>query len=165
MIRDMVIKTLYELMLPESADEKRAYAELIIRELDALRERAEKSEAMVEQMAKEIKEQSTTIDVLIKKHSNVQFVNKKLQEKIKRQAERITQLEALYREEIKTKKQDALRERAERAEAMVELMIEAGNRLCELAEELDDLVDEFRAYPDLFSWRALVAEWKERKDE
>ena len=163
MIRDMVIKTLYELMLPESADEKRAYAELIIRELDALLERAEKSEAMVEQMAKEIKEQSTTIDVLIKKHSNVQFVNKKLQEKIKRQAERITQLEALYREEIKTKKQDALRERAEKAEAMVERMIEAGNRLCELAEELDDLVDEFRAYPDLFSWRALVAEWKERK--
>ena len=91
MIRDMVIKTLYELMLPESADEKRAYAELIIRELDALLERAEKSEAMVERM------------------------------------------------------------------------IEAGNRLCELAEELDDLVDEFRAYPDLFSWRALVAEWKERK--
>lgn len=126
-------------------------------------ERAEKAEAMVEQMAKEIKEQSTTIDVLIKKHSNVQFVNKKLQEKIKRQAERITQLEALYREEIKTKKQDALRERAEKAEAMVERMIEAGNRLCELAEELDDLVDEFRAYPDLFSWRALVAEWKERK--
>jgi len=126
-------------------------------------ERAEKAEAMVEQMAKEIKEQSTTIDVLIKKHSNVQFVNKKLQEKIKRQAERITQLEALYREEIKTKKQEALRERAKKAEAMVERMIEAGNRLCELAEELDDLVDEFRAYPDLFSWRALVAEWKERE--
>jgi len=50
MIRDMVIKSLYELMLPESADEKRAYAELVIRELDALRERAEKSEAMVERM-------------------------------------------------------------------------------------------------------------------
>lgn len=93
MTRDLVIKTLYELMLPESADEKRAYAELVIRELDALRERAEK------------------------------------------------------------------------AEAMVERMIEAGNRLYELAEELDDLVDEFRAYPDLVSWRALVAEWKERKDE
>ena len=50
MIRDMVIKSLYELMLPESADEKRAYAELVIRELDALRERAEKAEAMVELM-------------------------------------------------------------------------------------------------------------------
>lgn len=61
--------------------------------------------------------------------------------------------------------EDALRERAEKAEAMVERMIEAGNRLYELAEELDDLVDEFRAYPDLVSWRALVAEWKERKDE
>lgn len=48
MTRDLVIKSLYELMLPESADEKRAYAELVIRELDALRERAEKAEAMVE---------------------------------------------------------------------------------------------------------------------
>ena len=91
MTRDLVIKSLYELMLPESADEKRAYAELVIRELDALRERAEK------------------------------------------------------------------------AEAMVERTIEAGNRLYELAEELDDLVDEFRAYPDLVSWRTLVAEWKERE--
>ena len=45
MIRDMVIKSLYELMLPESADEKRAYAELVIRELDALQARAEKAEA------------------------------------------------------------------------------------------------------------------------
>lgn len=53
--------------------------------------------------------------------------------------------------------------RAEKAEAMVERMVEAGNRLCELAEELDDLVDEFRAYPDLVSWRAIVAEWKERE--
>jgi methionine aminopeptidase len=54
-------------------------------------------------------------------------------------------------------------QRAEKAEAMVERMIEAGNRLYELAEELDDLVDEFRAYPDLVSWRTLVAEWKERE--
>lgn len=106
---------------------------------------------------------NNTIDVLTKKYANVQFVNKKLQEKIKRQSERITQLEALYREEIKTKKQNALREHAEKAEAMVERMIEAGNRLYELAEELDDLVDEFRAYPDLVSWRTLVAEWKERE--
>ena len=106
---------------------------------------------------------NNTIDVLTKKYANVQFVNKKLQEKIKRQSERITQLEALYREEVKTKKQNALRERAEKAEAMVERMIEAGNRLYELAEELDDLVDEFRAYPDLVSWRTLVAEWKERE--
>jgi len=45
MISDIVIKSLYELMLPESADEKRAYAELVIRELDALRERAEKAES------------------------------------------------------------------------------------------------------------------------
>ena len=58
---------------------------------------------------------------------------------------------------------DALQARAEKAEAMVERMIEAGNRLYELAEELDDLVDEFRAYPDLVSWRTLVAEWKERE--
>ena len=53
--------------------------------------------------------------------------------------------------------------RAEKADAMVARMIEAGNRLYELAEELDDLVDEFRAYPDLVSWRTLVAEWKERE--
>ena len=57
----------------------------------------------------------------------------------------------------------ALQARDEKAEAMVERMIQAGNRLYELAEELDDLVDEFRAYPDLVSWRTLVAEWKERE--
>ncbi len=87
-------------------------AEYIIK----LYKRDDQAKAMVERLAKENKEQNATIDVLIKKHSSVQFVNKKLQEKIKRQAERITQLEALYREEIKTKKQEALRERAEKAE-------------------------------------------------
>lgn len=56
--------------------------------------------------------------------------------------------------------EDALQARAEKAEAMVERMIVSGDRLYELAEELDDLVDEFRAYPDLVSWRTLVAEWK-----
>lgn len=61
---------------------------------------------------------SNTIDVLTKKYANVQFVNKKLQEKIKRQSERITQLESLYREEIKTKKETALKARAEKAEAV-----------------------------------------------
>lgn len=60
-----------------------------------------------------------------------------------------------------------LYKRAEKSEAMVERMIEAGERLCKFAEELDDLVgdlaDGFHAYPDIFSWRVLVSEWKERE--
>lgn len=98
---------------------------------------------------------NNTIDVLTKKYANVQFVNKKLQEKIKRQSERITQPEALYREEVKTKKQNALRERAEKAEAMVERMIEVGYGLIIAPEGKPRNIAIDR-------YDTAVAEWKER---
>ncbi len=147
MIRDMVIKTLYELMLPESADEKRAYAELIIRELDAFLERAEKAEEKALKLEQEDAYREMELFSLL----NLLDVDKEHQSGLLDMWQTCRILAGETIKELKANRK------------MIERMIEAGNRLCELAEELDDLVDEFRAYPDLFSWRALVAEWKERK--
>jgi hypothetical protein len=47
---------------------------------------------------------------------------------------------------------DALLSRAERAEQMVEKLIEAGNDVVLLAYD--------REYPDVIEWQNLVAEWK-----
>lgn len=58
-----------------------------------------------------------------------------------------------------------LRERAEKAEAMVERMIEAAAPLVAFAGMMnyEDAIQILTAH--INNWNALVTEWKERKDE
>jgi hypothetical protein len=55
--------------------------------------------------------------------------------------------------------EDALQARAEKAEAMVEKLIEAGSMLIETFQDYPD----FEEYPEVGKWDTLVAEWKERE--
>lgn len=61
-------------------------------------------------------------------------------------------------------KNDLAHNRAEKAEAMVEKLIEAGNAL-------DDAVDfawgigEYEPDPEQLEWRAIVAEWRKETND
>jgi len=55
--------------------------------------------------------------------------------------------------------EDAIRARAERAEQMVEKLIEAGSVLIETFQDFPD----FEEYPEVGNWDTLVDEWKERE--
>ena len=54
--------------------------------------------------------------------------------------------------------EDTLRARAERAEAMVERLIEAGHAMSNVAEW------RYTNLTELMAWDNLVAEWKEREE-
>lgn len=66
-------------------------------------------------------------------------------------------LEALYREEIKTKKQDALRERADIAEDVLNYVVSIGDELAKIVEGISKMERTVHEYNMLSRWNAFMA--------